>query len=181
MNPELVLVVKKPPANAGDIRETDSTPGWERSPGGGHGNAFLYSCLENPMDKGAWQPIVHRVAKSWTWLKWLNTEYNREETLYQCWVQFSYYVMSNFLQPHDCSTPGLPVCPSTTLRACSNSCPWIGDAIQLSHPLPSPSLLALSLSQHQGLFQWVSSSHQVAKVLIAVSASASALPMNIQD
>ena len=56
MNRELVLVVMKPP-NTGDIRETDSIPGWERSPGGGHGNTFLYSCLENPMDKGAWQSI----------------------------------------------------------------------------------------------------------------------------
>ena len=56
---------------------------------------------------------------------------------------------------------------------------WVGDAIQLSHPLSSPSLPAFSLSQHQGLFQWVSSSHQVAKT--GVSASASVLPMNIQD
>ena len=63
MNPELVLVVKKPPANAGDIRETDSTPGWERSPGGGHGNPFQYSCLENSMDRGAWRAMVYRVAK----------------------------------------------------------------------------------------------------------------------
>ena len=51
--------------------------------------------------------------------------------------------------------------------------------IQASHPLSSPSL-AFNLSQHQGLFKWVSSSHQVAKVL-GVSASASVLPMNIQD
>ena len=43
-----------------------------RSPGGGHGNPLQYSCLENPMDRGAWQAVVHRVAKSWTWLKQLN-------------------------------------------------------------------------------------------------------------
>ena len=54
---------------------------------------------------------------------------------------------------------------------------WVGDAIQPSHPLSSTSPLAFNLSQHQDLFQWVSSSHQVAKV----SASASVLPMNIQD
>ena len=45
-------VVKKPPANAGDIRDAGSIPGWGRSPGGGHGNSFQYSCLENPMDRG---------------------------------------------------------------------------------------------------------------------------------
>ena len=56
----------------------------------------------------------------------------------------------------------------------------VGDASQLSHPLSSPSPPAFNLSQHQGLFQWVSSSHQVPKVLGA-SASASVLPMNIQD
>ena len=58
-----------------------------------------------------------------------------------------------------------PPCPSPTPRACSNSCHWVGDAIQPSHPLSSPSPPAFSLSQHQGLFQWVSSSHQVAQVL----------------
>ena len=57
---------------------------------------------------------------------------------------------------------------------------WVGDATQPSHPLSSPSLPALNLSQHQGLFKWVSSSHQVAQS-IGVSASASVLPMNTQD
>ena len=58
-----MLVVKKPPANAGDIRDMGSIPS-ERYPGGGHGNQFQYSCLENPMDRGAWQATVHRVAQS---------------------------------------------------------------------------------------------------------------------
>ena len=53
-------VVKIPPANAGDV---GSIPGWGRSPGGGHGNPLQYSCLENPMDRGAWWATVHRVAK----------------------------------------------------------------------------------------------------------------------
>ena len=48
---------------------TYSDPGSGRSPGGGHSNALQYSCLENPMDKGAWWGTVYRVAKSWTWLK----------------------------------------------------------------------------------------------------------------
>ena len=62
------------------------------------------------------------------------------------------------------STPGLPVhhqLPEFTQIHVH----WVGDAIQSSHPLSSPSLLALNLFQHQGLFQWVSSLHQVAKVL----------------
>ena len=62
----------------------------------------------------------------------------------------------------DCSTPGFP--PSPTPRACSNSCPSSWYAIQPSHPLSSPSPPALNLSQHQGLFKWVSSSYQVAKL-----------------
>ena len=57
------LVVKNLPANAGD---TDSIPGLGRSPGEGNGNPLQYSCLENPMDRGAWQATVHGVAKSQT-------------------------------------------------------------------------------------------------------------------
>ena len=51
---------------------TGSIPGSERFPGGGHGNPLWYSCLENPMDRGAWQATVHRVAKSRTQLKRLS-------------------------------------------------------------------------------------------------------------
>ena len=56
---------------SGDV---GSNPGLERSPGGERGNPLEYSCLENPMDREAWQAIVHRVAKSWTWLKQLNMQ-----------------------------------------------------------------------------------------------------------
>ena len=66
--------------------------------------------------------------------------------------------------PMDCSTPGLPVhhqLPEFTQTYVH----WVGDAIQSSYPLPSPSPPAFNLSQHQGLFQWLSSSHQVAKGL----------------
>ena len=45
---QVAPVVKNPPANAGDVRDTGSVPGWGRSPGGGHGNPLQYSCLENP-------------------------------------------------------------------------------------------------------------------------------------
>ena len=61
---QVELVVKNLPAKAGDIRDTGSIPGLERSPGGGHGNPLQYSCLENPKDRGAWWATVHRVAKS---------------------------------------------------------------------------------------------------------------------
>ena len=69
----MVLTVKNLSANAGDVRDVDSIPGSERVPGGGHdmplhGNSHSHSCLENPMDEGAWQAPVHRVAKNWTQL-----------------------------------------------------------------------------------------------------------------
>ena len=63
-------VVKNPPANAGDVGDVGSIPGLGRSPGGGQGNPLKYSCLENPMDRGAWQAIVHRVTKSRTQLSY---------------------------------------------------------------------------------------------------------------
>ena len=47
-------MVKNPSVNAGDIRDANLIPGWGRSPGGGHGNLLQYSCLENPVDRGAW-------------------------------------------------------------------------------------------------------------------------------
>ena len=59
----MVLVVKNPPANAGDIRDVGSIPGSGRSSGEGNGNPLQYSCLESPMDRGAWWATVHGVAK----------------------------------------------------------------------------------------------------------------------
>ena len=61
---QMVLVVKNPPANTGDIRDSGSIPGPGRSPGGGHGNPLQYSGLENPMDRGAWWATVHGAAES---------------------------------------------------------------------------------------------------------------------
>ena len=54
---KVVLVVVNASANAGDVRNAGSIPGLRRSPGGGHGNPLQYSCLENPMDRGAWQAV----------------------------------------------------------------------------------------------------------------------------
>ena len=87
----------------------------------------------------------------------------RENCLYR---QFSSVAQScpTLCDPMNSSTPGLPVhhqLPEFT----QTHVHWVSDAIQLSHPLSSPSPLALNLSQHQGLFRWVRSSHQVAKVL----------------
>ena len=93
--------------------------------------------------------------------------------------QFSRSVVSDPLSPHGLQHTRLP-CPSPTPRACSNSFPLNWGCHQSSHPLSSPFPPAVNLSQHQGLFQWVSSSHQVVQS-IGVSASALVLPMNIQD
>ena len=56
-------VVKNPPANTGDARDAGSVPGWGRSLGIGNGNMLQYSCLENSMDRGAWQATVHGVER----------------------------------------------------------------------------------------------------------------------
>ena len=78
----MALVVKNPAASAGDIRDTGLIPGLETSPRGGHGNTFYYSCLENPMDRGAWWATVCMGACS---------------------------VMSNSLRPHGLWPPGSSV------------------------------------------------------------------------
>ena len=86
-------------------------------------------------------------------------------------IQFSCSIMSDSLWPHGLQHARFP-CPSPSPRACSNSCHRVSDAIRPFHPLWSPSPPAFNPSQHQGLFQWLSSFH---------SAPASVLPMNIQD
>ena len=72
----VVLVVKNLPANAGDLRDSGSIPGSKRSPGEGHGNPLQYSCLKNPMDKGAWWTLVHRsqeAGRDWSDLAHMHT------------------------------------------------------------------------------------------------------------
>ena len=70
-------MVKNPLAYAGDLRDVDSIPGLGRFPGERHGNPFQYFCLENPMDRGSWQAMVRRVAKSWTRLERLSMHTQR--------------------------------------------------------------------------------------------------------
>ena len=79
---QVALVVKNLPTNAGNIRDTGSIPRSGRSPRVGNGNPFQYSCLENPMDRGAWRDTIHSVTKSQIQLKQLsvNSGYrNRKE------------------------------------------------------------------------------------------------------
>ena len=80
------------------------------------------------------------------------------------WLESSIQLSSclTLLDPMDCSTPGLPV-HHQLLELAQTHVHWVSDAIQLSHPLSSPSPPTFNLSQHQGLFQWLSSLHQVAK------------------
>ena len=63
---QVALVVKNPPVNARNVRDASSIPGSGRSLGGGNGKPLQYSCLENLMDRRAWQATVHRITKSWT-------------------------------------------------------------------------------------------------------------------
>ena len=69
---QVVLVVKNLPASARDLRDLGLIPGLGRSPEGGHGNPLQFSCLENPMDRGASWATAHRVAHSWRQLKRLS-------------------------------------------------------------------------------------------------------------
>ena len=69
--------------SACQARDTSSIPGSGRPPGERNGNPLQYSCLENPMDRGAWQATVHRVAKSQTRLKWLSTHAHMSQKDYE--------------------------------------------------------------------------------------------------
>ena len=73
---QVALVVKNLPANAGDVRDLVLIPGSGRFPGGGHGNPLQYSCLENPMNREAWQATVHGVTNSQTQLSDEHFYYN---------------------------------------------------------------------------------------------------------
>ena len=84
------------------------------------------------------------------------------------WTELKVYLQSlrraQLYNPMDCSMPGFPILHHL-LEFAQTHVHWVGNAIQPSRPLPSPSPPAFNLSQHQGLFKWVSSLHQVAKVL----------------
>jgi len=120
-----------------------------------------------------WIGLAHLSEISWLYLcgLFLGSLFHWSICLFLCQyhtvlIQFSSVAQScpTLCKPMDCRTPGLPVhhqLPELT----QTHVHWASDAIQPSHPLPSPLPSTFNLSQHQGLFQWVSSSHQVAKVL----------------
>ena len=163
---------KESPANARGTRDASTIPGSGRSPGEGDGNPFQFSCLGNPMNRGACWATIHRVAKNWTRLKWLSThtyraqvhlQYNtlqlkvipgeglRSEILNPIFIS-SVQSLSRvwFCGPMNCGMPGLPLhhqLPEST----KTHVHWVSDATQPSHPLSSSSPPVLNLSQHQGL------------------------------
>ena len=102
--------------------------------------------------------VLQRVEKDWVTNTFTFT------VLIVLLLLFSHSALSNTFQTYALHTPGFPVLHHF-LELAQTHVHWVGDAIQPSHPLLSPSPPAQNLSQHQGLFQWVSSSHQVAKVL----------------
>ena len=125
-----------------------------------------------------WWPSIRQ---SWLWGKDLPLVSPLGWCVYLSEHQFSSVTQlcPTLCDPMNCNTPGLPVYHQL-LEFTQTHVHWVSDAIQPSHPLSSPSPPAFNLSQHQGLFQWVSSSHQVTQS-IGVSAPTSVLPMNIQD
>ena len=90
-----MLVIKNLPTNAGDLRDAGLIPGLGSSPGGGHHNPLQYSCLENPMDRGAWQAMVHKLTKSWTQLSDLACMH----TAHLLFAEWMNKWMDNFLLP----------------------------------------------------------------------------------
>ena len=77
----MMLAVKNLPANVGEVRETGSIPGLGRSPGGRHDKPLQYSCLENPIDRGAWWASAHGVAKSQTQPKQFSMQFSLVQSL----------------------------------------------------------------------------------------------------
>ena len=103
---------KESACNAGDL---GSIPGSGRSSGEGNGKPFQYSCLENPLDRGAWRATVHEVTKSWTLLKWLSTQHNDYFWFFKKFCQMS-FIMFCLVDFSDCFLWCYWVC---------SSIPWI--------------------------------------------------------
>ena len=120
-------MAKKPPANAGDVRDLALVPGSGRSPGGGHGSPLQYSCLENPMDRRVWWTTVQRVTGSRTGLKQFSLHAEKGPTPEN----------GSAVGRIDLSAQGLPVCKDSCLQSPSDFlhvCPGT------SPPAPSPQL-----------------------------------------
>ena len=129
-----------------------SIPWSGRSPGEGNGNLLQSSCrTEEPGGLQSIESLSH------TWLSNFTSRWGPIRV-----VSESRSVVSDSLWPH--GLPGFPVCHQLPELTQTHAL-WVGDAIQPSHPLLSPFPPTFNPSQHQGLFEWVSSSHQVTKVL----------------
>ena len=130
-----MLVVKNPPANTGGTRDTGSIPGLWSSPGEGSGNPLQYSCLVNPMDRGAWRAIVHGVTKSWMWLKRLSTHacinYLLDYTKY-AFLLLLLLLLSRFSRVRLCATPETAAHQAPPSLGFSRQEHWSG------LPFPSP-------------------------------------------
>ena len=106
---QVALVIKNPPASAGDIGDTGSIPGSGRSPGEGNGKPLQYSCLENPINRVTWWFIVHGVAKSWTRLKRLGKYAHLDHLSAAAAAAKSPQSCLTLCDPIDRSPPGSPV------------------------------------------------------------------------
>ena len=128
-------------------------------------NLFLSSNSENYMRFGIQNSSIYKELYKYRLLclDWIAIAFAFPAYLF-LFYQFSCSVMSDSLQPHG-PQHTRPPCPSPTPKFTQTHVHRVGDTIQPSHPLSSPSPPAFNLSQSQGLFQWLSSSHQVAKVL----------------
>ena len=153
----MLLSGKESPCNASEAGDVGSIRGSEWSPGVGNGNLLHYSCLEKRHEQ---RSLVGDTELS----DWTTTVKHIHYVFHYRSVQFSSVTHScpTLCNPMDCSTPGFPV-HHQFLELAQTHVHRVGDAIQPC--LLSPSPPAFNSSQHQGLFQWVSSSHQVAKVL----------------
>ena len=137
-------MAKDPHANIGDLRDAGLIPGLARSPGEGHGNPLHYFCLENPMGRGAWQAVVHRVIQSWTRLKWLSM--HACTLLQKLWVpgarcRFAWFIT---LENPSCGDllkmEDLAIVQCTT---CTNVCVALWDSSFLPFILGALSVLSL--------------------------------------
>ena len=123
-------------------------------------------CVERLREKDAYGERKWWVHRKWRW-RWGQGREESGPSFFQfASVTFSSVAQSGLTlcDPMDCSTPGFPV-HQQLLELAQTHVHCVSNAIKPSHPLSSPSLPAVNLSQHQGLFQWVSSSHKVAKIL----------------
>ena len=148
----MALVVKNPPANAGDIGDLSWIPGLGRSPGEGNSWPLQYSCLVNPMNRGAWRVTAHGVAKSRTQLKRLSTHANVHME-----INFSFNIFQeNLLQKkrkrcHRTCCSGEGSCPSQDILCSGTFIP--GDRVAAAPRAPCSGRGGLSLLSREGKWQ----------------------------